>query len=112
MEVDPKLKEFSYGPQAYDATIITALAAIAAGDDSGEAVGANIVDVTVEGTQCTTFEECAQLLEDGEDIDYQGASGPADMNDSGSLQAGTYGINEYKKGNTYEQVDSVSGVLP
>lgn len=112
LEVDAKLKDFSYGPQAYDATIITALAAVAAGDDSGEAIGANIVDVTREGTPCTTFEECAQLLEDGEDIDFQGASGPADMNDSGSLQAGTYGINEYKKGNTYEQIDTVSGVLP
>ena len=112
LEVDPKLKDFSYGPQAYDATVITALAAIAADDDSGEAIGANIVDVTVGGTQCTTFEECAQLQEDGEDVDYQGVSGPVDMNDSGSLQAGTYGIQEYVKGNTYEQIDSVSGVLP
>ena len=82
------------------------------GDDSGEAVGANIVDVTTGGTQCTTFEECAQLLEDGEDIDYEGASGPTDMNDSGSLQRpARIGINEYRKGNTYEQVDSVSGVV-
>jgi branched-chain amino acid transport system substrate-binding protein len=34
------------------------------------------------------------------------------MTDSGSLVAGTYGIQEYKKGNTYEQIDSVSGVVP
>ena len=32
------------------------------------------------------------------------------MTDSGSLIAGTYGINEYSKGNTYEQIDNVSGV--
>jgi branched-chain amino acid transport system substrate-binding protein len=111
LEVDPKLKDFSYGPQAYDAVVISALAAIAADSDSGEAIGQEIVGVTTEGTECTTFEECAQLLEDGEDIDYQGVSGPADMNDSGSLKAGSYGINEYKKGNTYEQIDTVSGVL-
>jgi ABC-type branched-subunit amino acid transport system substrate-binding protein len=111
LEVDPKLKDFSYGPQSYDAAMIIALAAIAAGDDSGEAVGAEIINVTKDGTQCSTFEECAALLEDGEDIDYEGASGPTDMNDTGSPASGTIGINEYAKGNTFEQVDSVSGVV-
>ena len=110
-EIDPKLKEFSYGPQAYDAVVISALAAIAADSDAGTDIGKEIVGVTADGTECTTFEDCAKLLEDGEDINYQGVSGPADMNDSGSLSAGTYGINVYKKGNTYEQVDTVSGVL-
>ena len=88
-----------------------ALAAIAAGDDSGEAIGANIIDVTKEGTQCSSFEECAKLLEQGEDIDYEGASGPTDMNDTGSPASGTIGIQLYEKGNTYKQVDTVSGVV-
>jgi branched-chain amino acid transport system substrate-binding protein len=102
-----------YGPESYDAVIISALAAIAAEDDSGEAIGANIVDVTREGTKCATFEECKTLLEDGEDIDYDGKSGPADMTDTGSLAAGTYGIYEYSGGeNAYEQIDTVSGVVP
>ena len=101
-----------YGPESYDAVILSALAAIAAGDDSGEAIGANIVDVSREGTKCTTFEECAALLEEGEDIDYDGKSGPADMTDTGSLAAGTYGVYEYGDGNAYEQIDTVSGVVP
>jgi ABC-type branched-subunit amino acid transport system substrate-binding protein len=108
--IDPSLKDFSYGPQSYDATVITALAAIAADSDNGEAIGAEIVNVTREGTQCSTFEECAKLLEDGEDIDYEGASGPTDMNDTGSPSSGTIGIQLYK-GNKYSQVDSVSGVI-
>lgn len=111
LEVNPKLKDFSYGPQSYDAALILGLAAIAAGSDNGEAVGGEIINVTREGTQCTTFEECAQLLEDGEDIDYEGASGPTDMNDSGSPASGTIGINEYSKGNTFKQVDQVSGLV-
>ena len=110
LEIDPKLKDFSYSAQSYDAVVIIALAAIAAGDDSGEAIGAEIIDVTREGTQCSSFEECAQLLEDGEDIDYEGVSGPTDMNDTGSPASGTIGIQLYK-GNKYEQVDSVSGVV-
>jgi len=108
--IDPKLKDFSYGPQSYDATVITALAAIAADSDNGEAIGAQIVDVTREGTQCSSFEECAKLLADGEDIDYEGASGPTDMNDTGSPSSGTIGVQEYK-GNKYTQIDSVSGVI-
>ena len=98
LEVNPKLKTFSYGPQSYDAVVIIALAAIAAGDDSGEAIGANIVDVTQEGTKCSTFEECKTLLEDGEDIDYEGASGPTDMNDTGSPASGTIGIQRVREG--------------
>jgi branched-chain amino acid transport system substrate-binding protein len=110
LEIDPKLKDFSYGPQSYDAAMIIGLAAIAAGSDNGEAIGAEIVNVTKEGTQCSTFEECAALLEEGEDIDYEGASGPTDMNDTGSPASGTIGINEYT-GNKYEQVETVSGLV-
>ena len=106
-----KKEALTYGAESYDAVVISALAAIAAGDDSGEAVGANIIDITREGTKCTTFEECAPLVEDGEDIDYDGKSGPTDMTDSGSLIAGSYGISEYT-GNTYKQIDNVSGVVP
>ena len=111
LEVDPKLKDFSYGPQSYDAAIIIGLAAIAADSDNGEAIGSEIINITKDGTQCTEFEECAQLLEDGEDIDYEGASGPTDMNDTGSPASGTIGINEYSKGNKYKQIDQVSGIV-
>jgi ABC-type branched-subunit amino acid transport system substrate-binding protein len=96
-----KTDALTYGPESYDAVIISALAAIA-----------NIAGVTREGTKCTSFKECADLLADGEDIDYDGKSGPADMTDSGSLSAGTYGIYQYGKNNTYEQIDTVSGVVP
>ncbi len=108
--IDPKLKDFSYGPQSYDAAMIIALAALQAGDDSGEAIGAEIINVTKDGTACSTFEECAALIEEGEDIDYEGASGPTDMNDTGSPASGTIGINLYD-GNKYEQVDTVSGLV-
>ncbi len=108
--IDPSLKDFSYGPQSYDAAMIIALAAIAAGDDSGEAIGSEIVEVTRNGTQCSTFADCSKLLEDGEDIDYEGASGPTDMNDTGSPASGTIGVNLYK-GNKYKQVDSVTGLV-
>ena len=36
MTVDPKLDQFAYAPESYDATVLVALAAQAAGDDSGD----------------------------------------------------------------------------
>lgn len=108
---DKSLTDFTYGPQSYDATMLLALAAEAAGDDSGPSLAKELVNVSRDGTKCTTYEECLALVKDGEDIDYDGVSGPVDMNDSGSPSAASIGIQEYKKGNNYEQIDSVSGVL-
>lgn len=111
LQIDPSLTDFSYSAQSYDAVVIIALAAIAAGDDDGTAAGAKIIEVTKDGTQCSTFKECADLLADGEDIDYEGVSGPTDMNDTGSPSSGTIGIQQYAKGNKFEQIDAVSGVV-
>jgi branched-chain amino acid transport system substrate-binding protein len=35
-------------------------------------------------------------LQNGEDVDYQGASGPIDMDDNGDATAGVYDIYEFK----------------
>ena len=90
--IDKGLKDFTYGPQSYDATMLTALAAIAAGDDSGEAIASEIVNVSKDGETCSTFADCVELLEAGEDINYEGVSGPFDLNDTGSPSAATIGI--------------------
>jgi hypothetical protein len=110
--VDKDLKDFTYGPESYDATIIAALAAIAAGDDSGTAVGSQLQAVTAEGEKCADFATCAGLLADGADIDYDGVSGPIDLNSTGSPSAATIGIFEYADDNTYAPLDFVTGEIP
>jgi ABC-type branched-subunit amino acid transport system substrate-binding protein len=92
LEVDPKLKDFSYAPESYDAVIVIALAAVAADSDAGTDVGAEIPGVTREGTKCTEFKECADLLADGEDIDYDGVSGPIEMDDAGDPTEASIGV--------------------
>jgi len=109
--VNPKLTDFTYGPESYDATIVSALAAIAAEDDAGESIAKQMQAVTSEGTTCTTFKECADLLADGEDIDYDGVSGPIEFNDTGSPSAATIGIYEYDKKNNYKSVDYIEGQI-
>ena len=109
--VDPDLEDFAYGPESYDATIVAALAATAAGDDHGEAIAAQMQDVTTGGTKCKGFQECADLLADGEDIDYDGASGPIEFNDTGSPSAATIGIYEYDNKNNYAPVQFIEGQI-
>jgi ABC-type branched-subunit amino acid transport system substrate-binding protein len=85
---------FAYGPEAYDSTMIIALAAQTAGTD-GSAAAAEIVNVTKEGTQCSTYAECLELIEAGEDIDYEGISGPTDMSGNGEPIIGSYAVQVY-----------------
>jgi branched-chain amino acid transport system substrate-binding protein len=106
---NPKLTDFTYGPQSYDAAIMTALAATAAGDDSGESIASELINISKDGTKCTAYQDCVDLLDQGEDIDYDGVSGPCDLNDTGSVQKATIGIQLYGADNKYKQIDSVSG---
>jgi ABC-type branched-subunit amino acid transport system substrate-binding protein len=113
LDTDPKLKDFTYGPESYDATVMSALAAIAAQDDSGEAIASQLVAISAGGEKCTTFEDCAALLNEdpSTDIDYDGVSGPVDLNDTGSPSKATIGIFEYDSANTYNNLDYVTGVI-
>ena len=110
--VNKKLKDFTYGPESYDATVVAALAAIAADNDSGTAIGSKMAEVTAEGEKCTDFKTCADLLADGTDIDYDGVSGPIDLNSTGSPSAATIGIFQYGADNNYKPLDYVTGQIP
>jgi len=111
LAVDPALKDYSYAPESYDATILIALAAIAAGDDSGEAVAAQLEAVSKEGEKCSEFKECADLLADGTDIDYDGKSGPVEFSDKGDPTQATIGVYQYGPDNKYTNLEYVSGQL-
>ena len=112
LAIDPKLEDFTYAPQSYDAMNMIALAAEAAGDDDGLSIASKLIEISSEGTECGDFASCVELIKAGEDIDYNGQSGPCDLNSVGSVLKATIGIQEYGPNNTYTQIDSVSGVLP
>ena len=107
LEVDPDLQDFAYSGESYDAAIVIALAAIAAGDDDGVAVGAQINDVTRGGEKCTTFAGCAAILADGGDIDYDGVSGPLEFIDAGEPSEASILIKEFNAEGTLEVVDII-----
>lgn len=95
LSVDPDLIDFAYGPETYDAFIIMALAAEAAGTDEPAAVAKKINGVTGGGEKCTSFAACKALLEDGTDIDYDGPSGPQNFSQAGEPTEASFAILNY-----------------
>ena len=93
--VDPALKDYSYAAESYDAVITSALAALVAESDSGEAIGAELPGVTKDGEKCTTFADCKELIEASDDIDYDGISGPIELNEKGDPTSAIIGIYTY-----------------
>jgi ABC-type branched-subunit amino acid transport system substrate-binding protein len=89
--IDPNLEDLNYAAESYDAVMIIALAVEAAQDD-GIAHASEINGVTKEGTACTSFAECRDLLAAGEDIDYDGASGPGEFDGNGEPLVASYGL--------------------
>lgn len=111
LKTDPKLKDFTYGPESYDATMLSALAAVEAKSDDPTTFAPDIIKVSEDGTECSTFKDCAALLKKGEDIDYQGVSGPVDMGPTGSPTKATIGIFQYDASNQYKNLKYVTGVI-
>jgi branched-chain amino acid transport system substrate-binding protein len=106
------LDSFSYGPETNDAIVTIALAAAIADSDVGADIAAEIPGVTREGTRCTSYEECLGLIEDGEDIDYDGASGPIELDDEGDPQIANFQIREYTGDEFTELADTRQASMP
>ncbi|MGD9703920.1 MAG: ABC transporter substrate-binding protein [Acidimicrobiia bacterium] len=81
-----------YAAYAYDCTILLALAATAAGSDDPDQIARFMASVSRSGSPCTTFAECSQLLGEGRNVDYVGASGSVELDDQGDVQGGTFKV--------------------
>jgi branched-chain amino acid transport system substrate-binding protein len=79
----------------YDCTILTALAAQAAGSTASADIAAKMLEVSSEGEACNTYADCLALLEAGTDINYEGASGPVDLDEVGEPTVGVYDVWAY-----------------
>jgi ABC-type branched-subunit amino acid transport system substrate-binding protein len=95
LEVDPALTDFSYSAETYDAVVISALAAAVAETDDPAVVATELNGVTRDGTACETFADCMALVEQGEDIDYNGPSGPQEFSQPGEPTAASFAIMTY-----------------
>ncbi|MCU1438575.1 MAG: hypothetical protein JWP66_1662 [Naasia sp.] len=72
---DPGLDVVRTGAEAYDATVLAALAALSAADDGGAAIARTAPRMASGPLPCTTFGECAAVLTAGADPAYAGVTG-------------------------------------
>ncbi len=111
LKTNPKLTEFTYGPESYDAVVMNALAATMAKTDDPTTYAPDLIKVSKDGTKCSSYQECVALVKKGEDIDYDGVSGPVDMGPTGSPTKATIGIFQYGADNKYTNLKYVTGVI-
>ncbi|EAR25039.1 branched-chain amino acid transport system substrate-binding protein [marine actinobacterium PHSC20C1] len=96
-----KLTSYRYSVEAYDATMLAALAAIVARDDAGEAIAGSLYDVSKGGVKCLSFAECLEVLKTTNDIDYDGVSGPVNFTPDGNIEPGYWGYYTYDGENKF-----------
>jgi ABC-type branched-subunit amino acid transport system substrate-binding protein len=119
LEVDPALEDYAYGAESYDATALVALAAATAGSLEGQAIRDAMEGVSKDGTACgpgvegggQTVADCLQLIADGQDVDYEGYSGPVQWDAVGDVTAATIGIYQYGADNLYTNLEYRFGEL-
>jgi len=115
LAVNNSLQDFSYAAESYDAVNLIALAAIAGKNDSGTAISQNIAKVSGEndeGEACNTFQQCAQLLADGKAINYEGQSGPINLDQNGDPSRAAMGVYVFGPDNKYTLKDTVTADVP
>lgn len=98
--------EVPYAVETFDQIELLALAIQKAGTTDGSAVAKALIEVSgPPGTKVSSFAEGLELLKNGEDIDYEGASSSIDFDDKGDVKA-DFGVFEIHDGK-FEQVDTV-----
>jgi branched-chain amino acid transport system substrate-binding protein len=94
-------KRQTFDAQAFDATVLCYLSAVAAGSTSGKAMASKVREVSAPPGRKYNWlqlDQAVKALQAGQDIDYDGASGPIDLNDAGDPTAGVYDVYKFKKG--------------
>jgi branched-chain amino acid transport system substrate-binding protein len=103
-----ELNDFAYAAESYDAVILLALAALAAGSVDGADIASKLQEVsggTGDGEKATDFASAAQIILDGGTVDYDGYSGGVKFDDAGDPTDATIGIFQYGEDNMHKRVN-------
>lgn len=92
----------AYGPETYDSVILLALAALEARSTQGANVAEKLREVSGgigNGTKCTSFAQCADIINGGGTADYDGPSGAITFNEVGDPTDGNILIQQFDGNN-------------
>jgi branched-chain amino acid transport system substrate-binding protein len=110
---DP-LKDYLYGAESYDATVMAALAAAKGGSNDSVAVQKNFAAVSgaTDGEVCSSYAECLALLDGGSEIHYTGVSGIGPIDNENDPTSAFIGIYQYDETNKPSITSTVEGTKP
>lgn len=91
---------------AYDSTVIVALAMQEAKSSDPAKYVSHIRSVANDGTRCLSYSACKKLLDQGKDINFDGASGADDIQANGNSISG-FGVFQIK-GDQQSQIGTIS----
>jgi branched-chain amino acid transport system substrate-binding protein len=100
----------TFDAQNFDAAMLCVLAAVAAGSNEGPAIAEKIQEVASapgEKYDFTQLSEAIEALQAGEDIDFEGASGPLDLDDNGDPSVAFYERYEYDNQGKFKVTETV-----
>ncbi|WP_350349196.1 ABC transporter substrate-binding protein [Agromyces sp. G08B096] len=103
-EGTPALEDYSYAAESFDATVLLALASLAANSTDPADIAEKLIEVSGgegDGEKCTTYAECAEIIVGGGTADYDGISGPITFDEVGDPTEASIGIYQYAEDNTY-----------
>lgn len=83
--IDPSVENAAGAAEAYDATIIIALAALAANDDGAASLRASFASVIDGDVVCASYGECATAIADNKSVRYQAQRSDWAVGDDGRL---------------------------
>ena len=105
----------SFDAHNFDAVMLCYLSAVAAGSTDGIDMAAEVREVSGPPGDKFSWQQlpdAIQALQDGDDIDYIGASGDIDMDEAGDATEDVYDIWRYKGGEVDLEFDEVPVVPP
>jgi ABC-type branched-subunit amino acid transport system substrate-binding protein len=110
-ESEPKdVETATFDAQNFDAVMLCYLAAVAAGSTEGADMAEVVQTVSSAPGDEYTWEELPEAIEalqNGDDINYEGASGAIDMDSAGDATGGVYDVFEFTDG-APEPIDEVT----
>lgn len=105
---ESELTDLSYAAESYDAVVLLALAALAAGSTDGVDIAAKMQEVSGgsgDGKKATSFADAAKIINDGGKVDYDGYSGGVAFDDAGDPTEATIGIFTYGEDNMHKRTN-------
>ena len=98
----------AFVPHSWDAAVLMMLAAEAADANTGEGIKNKVLEVAnAPGTEVTEPCQAIELVRQGEDINYQGASGNVDIDANGDVIGG-YDVWKVQENGSLEIIDNIT----